>query len=178
MNAPTNRGLGAAALAVLLGLSAAAGHGPPADRLATANLAAAAYQDVEVAEAAGYASTLVELGCHQDPARGGMGVHYLDASLMDGEVSATAPEALVYELDAAGDIAGLVAHEYIVPVDAWAGNAPPRLFGQAFTRHPVLPLWKLHAWIWKDNPAGTFADYNPKVRLCPEGVPVFGVDVP
>jgi hypothetical protein len=32
----------------------------------------------------------------------------------------------------------------------------------------------IHAWIWKDNPSGIFQDYNPKVRLCPDGVPVFG----
>jgi hypothetical protein len=36
----------------------------------------------------------------------------------------------------------------------------------------------MHAWIWKDNPSGMFVDFNPKVRLCPEGVPVFGVDLP
>ncbi|HSJ35565.1 MAG TPA: S-layer homology domain-containing protein [Acidimicrobiia bacterium] len=152
--------------------------GALANQLAAANRATAAYQDVEVAEADGYASTIGDLGCHQNPGVGGMGVHYLDASLMDGVVSATAPEALVYELDHNGDIAGLVAHEYIVPLDAWTEASPPTLFGQEFTQHPVLPIWKLHAWVWKDNPVGTFADWNPKARLCPAGVPIFGVDVP
>lgn len=162
-----------------LGEERAAGEpGNLGRQLAAASLATAAYQDIEMAEADGYASTMGELGCHQSPGVGGMGVHYLDASLMDGVVSATAPEALVYELDHNGDIAGLVAHEYIVPVDAWTSDTPPTLFGQEFTQHLVLPIWKLHAWIWKDNPTGTFADWNPKVRLCPEGVPIFGVDVP
>jgi hypothetical protein len=35
-------------------------------------------------------------------------------------------------------------------------------------------LWVLHAWVWKDNPTGVFQDFNPRVRLCPDGVPVFG----
>jgi len=146
--------------------------------LAAANLATAAYQDVEVAEAAGYASTLGpgegSLGCFEDSAQGGMGVHYLNGGLLDATVDATAPEALVYELDNNGDITGLVAHEYIVPVDAWTDTMPPMLFGHHFHQHSVLPLYVLHAWIWKDNPSGLFQDYNPAVRLCPDGVPVFG----
>lgn len=152
--------------------------GALAGQLAAANRATAAYQDVEEAEADGYASTLGTLGCFEDPARGGMGLHYLDESLMDGTVSATAPEALVYELDNNGEIAGLVGHEYIVPVDAWTSSEPPELFGRHFHQHATLPLWVLHAWVWKDNPDGMFEDYNPKVRLCPDGVPVFGVDLP
>jgi hypothetical protein len=47
-----------------------------------------------------------------------------------------------------------------------------------FHRHPVLPLWVLHTWLWKDNPAGVFADWNPAVRPCPAGVPIFGRDLP
>ncbi len=97
----------------------------PADRIA-AQLATAGFQDVATAEAAGYASTLDTLGCFQDPTNGGMGLHYLDNALMDDKVDITEPEALVYELDAQGAIVGLVAHEYIVPVDAWsaAGRRP------------------------------------------------------
>jgi hypothetical protein len=149
----------------------------PADE-AAAMLAAAGHQDVEVAEAAGWASTLNTLGCFQDPAQGGMGVHHLNASLMDDHVDVTQPEALAYELDASGAITGLVAHGYIVPVEAWTSRRPPRLFGQDFHRHSVLPLRVLHAWLWKDNPSGMFDDWNPAVRLCPPGVPIFGRDLP
>jgi hypothetical protein len=149
----------------------------PADR-AAAQLATAAFQDVDVAEAAGYASTLDTLGCFQDPAQGGMGLHYLDQSLMDATVDIAHPEALVYELAADGTIAGLVAHEYIVPIEAWTSAEPPTLFGVDFHHHPTLPLWVLHTWIWKDNVNGVFADWNPAVRQCPTGVPIFGVDLP
>lgn len=147
------------------------------DRVA-ATLANAAFQDVAVAEDAGYASSIDTLGCFESPELGGMGVHYIDGDLMDATVDITEPEALVYELDATGAITGLVAHEYIVPVDAWTSSRPPRLFGMDFHRHPTLPLWVLHAWLWKDNPAGVFEDWNPAVRLCPAGVPVFGTDLP
>jgi hypothetical protein len=149
----------------------------PADR-AAAQLATAGFQDVETAEAAGYASSLDTLGCFQDAELGGMGVHYINQSLMDANVDIKAPEALVYELDNHGQITGLVAHEYIVPVDAWTSPEPPSLFGVSFHRHPTLPLWVLHTWIWKDNPTGVFQDWNPAVRQCPAGVPIFGVDRP
>jgi len=148
-----------------------------ADR-AAAQLATAAFQDVGAAEAAGYASTLDTLGCFQDPTQGGMGLHYLDQSLMDATVDIAHPEALVYELAADGTIAGLVAHEYIVPIEAWTSAEPPTLFGVDFHHHPTLPLWVLHTWIWKDNVNGVFADWNPAVRQCPTGVPIFGVDLP
>jgi hypothetical protein len=145
---------------------------------ATAQLATAAFQDVEAAEAAGYASTIDVLGCFESAELGGMGLHYLNESLMDDTVDLRTPEALVYELDRTGAIAGLVAHEYIVPIEAWTATEPPQLAGVDFHQHPTLPLWVLHTWLWKDNPTGDFTDWNPAVRLCPEGVPIFGVDLP
>lgn len=162
------------------GHSAGPDAGTVADQqdVAAAMLATAAFQDVEAAEAAGYVSTLEVLGCFEDAERGGMGLHYLNEALLDADVDIAAPEALVYELDAAGELVGLVAHEYIVPVDAWTGDDPPSLFGVDFHQHPVLPLWVLHAWLWKDNPTGLFQDWNPAVRQCPAGAPIFGVDLP
>jgi hypothetical protein len=163
--------------------NAGAGHRGHGDQMSTgdrvaAMLANAPYQDVAVAEDAGYASSIGTLGCFQSLDRGGMGVHYINGDLLDATVDVTRPEALVYELDAAGQVAGLVAHEYIVPIDRWTSSTPPALFGMDFHRHPTLPLWVLHTWLWKDNPAGVFEDWNPAVRLCPSGVPVFGTDLP
>jgi hypothetical protein len=165
-------------------MSSHGGHGLPQHRAISrkdrirAQLAAAAFQDVESAEAAGWQSSLKDLGCFEDPQRGGMGLHYINASLLDAKVDITKPEALVYELGADGHVTGLVAHEYIVPVDAWTRKTPPRLFGVAFHRHPSLPLYVLHAWLWKHNARGDFDDWNPAVRQCPPGVPVFGEDLP
>lgn len=131
-----------------------------------------------MAEAAGYASTMDVLGCFEDAAAGGMRLHYANADLIDDKLDPAAPEALVYELDDQGGIAGLVAHEYIVPIDAWSSDDPPMVFGMPLHKHPTLPNWVLHTGIWKDSPAGVFADFNPRVRPCPASGPVFGVDLP
>ena len=152
-------------------------HTMSAKNRAAVMLATAAFQDVASAQKAGYASSLDSLGCFQDPHRGGMGLHYINPSFMDATVDAAKPEALVYELDDNGAVAGLGALEYIVPIDAWKSTQPPQLFGVDFHKHPTLPLWVLHVWLWKDNPNGIFQDWNPATRLCPAGVPVFGVDL-
>jgi hypothetical protein len=159
---------------------AEADHDPEVDTaaLAEANLGTAAFQDVALAEAAGYVNTIESLGCFEDPETGGMGLHYLNESLLDDALDPGTPEALVYELDDQGEIVDLVAHEYLVPLEAWTADEPPSLFGVEFHEHPVLPFWILHTWIWKDNPLGMFTDWNPKVRPCPEGAPIFGVDLP
>jgi hypothetical protein len=47
--------------------------------------------------------------------------------------------------------------------------APPMLFGHEFNftdapnRYGLPPFYSLHAWVWKDNPAGTFEMWNPNV---------------
>jgi hypothetical protein len=164
-----------AAVCVAVGLTAtsasAANRGQAG--LATARQATAAFHSVPRAEAVGYASTLDSLGCFQNPGVGGMGLHYLSADLLDAEVDVAAPEALVYEMRANGDVK-LVGLEYIVPIDAWTGAEPPMLFDQPFHPHPVLPLYVLHAWVWRPNPDGMFVDWNPNVGQCPAGVPIFG----
>lgn len=147
-------------------------------QLESARAATSGFTDVPAAESAGYASTRDSLGCFQDAEHGGMGLHYLREDLLDATLDATTPEALVYELDASGRPGALVAHEYIVPVEAWHSSDPPELYGMALHRHPSLPLWVLHAWVYRDNPGGMFADFNPNVTQCPAGVPVFGVDLP
>lgn len=141
--------------------------------LATARQGTAVFHDVSKAEAAGYVSTLEVLGCFENPGVGGMGLHYVDFTLVDATVEAGRPEALVYEMRSNGQLK-LVALEYIVPAGLVDPANPPVLFGQEFHAHPVLPLWVLHAWIWAPNPLGMFADWNPRVGMCPEGVPVFG----
>lgn len=156
-------------------------HGGGADldaQLKSARAATGRFTDHAAAESAGYASTLETLGCFHDAGKGGMGLHYVSDRLMDAALDATAPEALVYELDATGAPAKLVAHEYIVPVQAWSSADPPTLLGQHLHRHATLPLWVLHVWLYRDNPSGIFADFNPDVATCPTGVPVFGVDLP
>jgi hypothetical protein len=124
--------------------------------------ATAAFHDVGKAEAAGYEKFLP---CFDAPGVGGMGQHYVDFGAMDGVVEPTHPEALVYE--PRGDSMKLVAVEYLVPQAAWTSAEPPSLFGEEFHRNDTLGIWALHAWIWRPNPDGVHADFNPNVALCP-----------
>ena len=141
--------------------------------LAEARAGTAKFHKVEKAESAGYVSTLESLGCFENPALGGMGLHYLRPDLLDGIVTAEEPEALVYEMRADGTLK-LVGHEYLVPSELVDPSNPPELFGHSFHPHPVLPFWIMHAWVWRPNPSGMLTDWNPNVAMCPGGVPVFG----
>jgi hypothetical protein len=128
--------------------------------LAAVRHATAKYHDVNRAVADGFGSLLP---CFDLPGVGGMGQHYVKPPL--AKLNPTQPEALVYEVH--GDELTLVAVEYIVPQATWTSSKPPRLFGQWFLRNDTLGLWTLHAWIWRSNPLGTFASYNPEVDMCP-----------
>lgn len=101
--------------------------------------------------------------CLEDPVLGGMGRHMLDPSLVDGQVEVSAPEVVIYEPSPGGTLR-LVAVEYVIPFDIrGADEAPPVLFGQEFKQNHTFGLWALHAWPWKHNPSGMFADWNPTV---------------
>jgi hypothetical protein len=144
------------------GLSVAAGakdDGVPRAELARVRAATARYHDLAAAKADGY--ELLDV-CFED-ASGGMGYHYTKG--IDAELDPLAPEALVYEPTPHG--LKLVGVEYIVPTELAA--AAPVVLGRPLHEHGVLPLWILHAWIWRPNPSGMFADFNPSVGGCPEG---------
>jgi hypothetical protein len=113
------------------------------------------------------------LGCVSGPEEGAMGVHFVDFSSVDDKLELEHPEALIYELK--NGRARLVGVEYIVPAELWdashtAPPDPPVLEGQLllqFTESPNrfrLPaFYELHVWAWRDNPKGTFVDWNPNV---------------
>jgi len=102
--------------------------------------------------------------CMTDPnGAGGMGYHYGNLGLIDGNAQVDQPELLLYEPDKNGQLR-LVAVEYIIPYAFHSRNDdPPRLFNQDFKRNDTFGLWGLHAWVWKGNPSGMFADWNPNV---------------
>jgi hypothetical protein len=130
--------------------------------VADARNATAKFHDVGAATHASYERALP---CFDRPGVGGMGQHYVNSGLFNNVVDVSQPEALVYEVD--GDRLELVAVEYIIPLDDWTSSDPPSLLGHSFTRNDALGLWALHAWIWRPNPLGMFANYNPSVKLCP-----------
>jgi hypothetical protein len=128
------------------------------------------FKDVDVAKRAGYkpAPDCVE------EAAGGMGIHYTNQRLVeDPRIRLRRPEVLVYE--PRGERRRLVAVEYFrADADGRLDTDEdrPRLFGRGFDgpmegHTPDMPVhYDLHAWVWKRNPAGTFAQFNPRVH-CP-----------
>lgn len=125
------------------------------------------FKDVSQAIAAGYAPLL---GCVSGPQEGAMGIHLVNNELVgDGTLDAARPEALLDEMRN-GQL-HLLGVEYIVLAAAWHAHSqpPPVLAGQLFhhsdtpNRYGLPAFCELHVWAWKDNPHGTFVDWNPKV---------------
>ena len=129
-------------------------------QLAELRAATAPFHDIGAATAAGFRDRLTD--CMSDPTLGAMGVHYGDLTRFDAKPEYARPEILVYEPRKNGRLR-LVAVEFAVPFDAWTANKAPVLFGQSFHRNETFGLWVLHVWLWRDNPSGLFADWNPRV---------------
>lgn len=146
-----------------------AAHGPAnADTSLAAHVreVTAIYRDINQAIAAGYAQFG---GCVSGPEVGAMGVHFVNGAFVDGTLDADHPEALIYEVK--NRVARLVGVEYITPAPAWDAehDDAPVLYGQHLqflgtpNRYRLPALYELHVWAWRENPNGTFVDWNPRV---------------
>ena len=121
---------------------------------------------------------------------GAMGIHFAHPELLGFRQSATdrvdgngmhtdflKPGVLIYEPQADGTLQ-LVAVENLVFLKSWeeAGNtAPPTYQGVAYDRmvddaatkvdeaHMFEPHYDRHVWLYRDNPNGIFAQFNPNV---------------
>ena len=150
-----------AAASMLVGPAVATGAeqelGPEArQQIARARAATARYHDLQRAIADGYVDIDVYVP--------GMGFHYLRPDLLDDRFDPEQPELLVYAPDDKGQLR-LVAAEYAVPLSL--APAPPDGFdGEAdvWDANQDFGIWTLHAWIWRSNPNGMFAELNPRVR--------------
>jgi len=129
-------------------------------------------------------------GMGRPAALGGMGIHFFRPDLLgitappNPRVTGTGthtdfskPAILIYEPQADGSLA-LVAVENLVFQKAWreAGHsAPPSFHGVAWDAmaddpatpideaHMFEPHYDRHVWIWRENPNGVFAQFNPNV---------------
>jgi hypothetical protein len=126
------------------------------------------FQDPNVAMSENY---FPQFGCVSGSSEGAMGVHFVnDALVANPEVDLAKPELLVYEPLPGGRFQ-LVAADYLVTSQQWFENnqAPPQLQGQLFhlfeapNRFGLPEFFTLHVWAWKENPQGTFANWNPNV---------------
>ncbi|HSJ68497.1 MAG TPA: hypothetical protein VK921_12510 [Anditalea sp.] len=133
--------------------------------LASVHSATAKYQRVEMAIADGYE---LASACVSVPGLGGMGYHYVNFSIVNGEHDPLHPEALVYEPMKNGKFK-LVAVEYIVDARLLSDRNIAPKFGQiAMDNHlhgaPLgFPHYQLHVWLWKNNPSGIYTPFNPNV---------------
>jgi hypothetical protein len=121
---------------------------------------------------------------------GAMGVHYFNPDLLgitappsprvDGVGTHTdfrRPGILIYEPQRDGSMA-LVAVENLVFARAWrekAPSAPPAFHGVPYDTmmddpatatdeaHMFAPHFDRHVWIYRENPNGVFAPFNPAV---------------
>lgn len=142
--------------------------------LAKVRGAVARYHTTGAAEAAQYGLVAGLDSCFDMPGTGGMGIHYINTGLLDLNLDPTQPEALVYQQKPDGSL-HLGAVEYIVPQAPWDAAHPgelPVIHGLAPQDMPLhlnaaLGVYVLHAWIFTQNPAGTFADWNPDVSCLP-----------
>ena len=131
-------------------------------QLAQVRAATAKYHDVEEALIDGYVPVS---GCVALPTGPAMGIHYANIQKVDGEIDVNDPEILVYAPDTDGELR-LVAVEYMIP--KFLAPELPELYGRHFHDGP-MDTWTLHAWVWRNNPAGMFEDFNSKVS-CPPAV--------
>lgn len=164
-----NRSRALAGLLAVLTLAACNNPTRPQDPLDVIRDATRSFQQVDAALAAGYTPAGP---CVSHPTMGGMGFHYSKQALVDAVVDLRSPETLLYAPGPGGSRV-LVGVEFLVPADAWdASNAaPPSVAGQTFDDHRApaarhglpFPHYDLHVWVWKENPSGMFAPFNPTV---------------
>ena len=123
--------------------------------LQQARAATVKYQNIKHAIKDGYADINVDVEV--------MGHHFMKSSIVDGTFDIREPEILVYNRNTAGDME-LVALEYAIP---FAFGKPNGFSGSAdvWDGSAGVPIWFLHAWVWRYNPAGVFNPTNPLVHL-------------
>ncbi len=131
------------------------------------------FKNPQAAEAAGYTLVAGLDHCFNNPGVGGMGLHYINTASLDTTVEMLKPEAMVYHAGADGRLV-LGAVEYIVPAGPWDAEghtSPPSVLGQTFHLNEQLGVYVLHVWLWRNNPAGIYEDWNPQVTCAGIGGP-------
>ena len=134
--------------------------------------ATARFRDINVALAEGYAPGTP---CVSGPNSGAMGVHLINGALLGKEVDAETPEALIYEPSPNGRMR-LVGVEIITFASDWVDEVPV-LDGHllhyvgAPNRYGIPAFYEIHVWAWRNNPDGTFADWNPRVTCAGQPLP-------
>jgi hypothetical protein len=144
--------------------------GPLPPELQAVRAAAARFNDVDEALAAGYVQASP---CEETP-MGAMGIHFVKPPLFAPGIDPFNPEILLYAPRGNGSLE-------LVGVEYWQADADqdlgtsgdrPSVFGRGFDG-PMLghasgmPIhYDLHVWVIERNPSGVFSQWNPAVN-CP-----------
>jgi hypothetical protein len=138
------------------------------DLVQAVKTATAPFQNPLAAEGELY---FLQFGCVSGGDFGAMGIHFVkDELVKDGKIDVDKPEILLYEPLPNGRLK-LTGADYLVFADQWheKNPGPPQLGGQLFhlfdapNRFGLPAFYTLHVWAWKENPNGTFANWNPNV---------------
>ena len=128
--------------------------------IATLQRVSARYHRLSIAKNEGF---VLLHPCEARGDEGPVGTVYVNiARLMDGVIDPESPDALIYEPTRTGDFR-LVGVEFAVPQALWTGAELPTFLGTTFQREDEFGVYALHAWVWRNNPNGLFAETNPRV---------------
>jgi hypothetical protein len=129
--------------------------------IATLRRATAHYHDLDNALDDGF---VLLHECENRPGEGPVGTVYVHLDrLMDGLIDPELPDALIYEPGRRHNPPKLVGVELAIPYDLWTEPQPPQFLGVPFQPEDEFGVFALHAWVWRKNPHGVFAETNPRV---------------
>ena len=124
------------------------------------------YKDPILAVHDGYHSTVACIASAKGS--GAMGIHFINERLIGQEPDPMRPVGLMYEpVDGKLELVGV---EWLSP--APPDSEKPSLFGRDFHgpmdgHEPLMPKhvrhYDLHVWLFKENPAGAFENWNANV---------------
>lgn len=128
--------------------------------IATLQRVTARYHDLNVAIQEGF---VLLHPCENRPGEGPVGIVYVHMGrLVDGVIDPATPDALIYEPSRTGR-PKLVGVEFAIPYPLWTEQEPPKFLGATFQPEDEFGVFALHAWVWRSNPEGLFAETNPRV---------------
>jgi hypothetical protein len=179
MSRRTTRFATAALTAIAFGTLLIGGTTVARSEVSAVRAATARFHSLNAAGRGGYGAFPAGVPLHECISNlngpGAMGFHWVNGNLLDGALDPTKPEVLVYAPDADGEL-HLAALEYVIFQADWYAHHPadsmPSLFGHELmvgdaARFQIPPFFALHVWLYQNNPAGTFASFNPNVSCGP-----------
>ena len=151
-------------------MSAPNERNPTSDLVRVVRQATARFQDVEAAKREGYG---LAFGCVSGGDYGAMGLHFVNLALVaDPTLDPTRPEIILYEPKPNGGVR-ITGADFLVFKADWDAQHPggetPQIMGQLLhlfdspNRFGLPPFYTLHVWAWKDNPNGSYVNWNPNI---------------